>query len=264
MSRDKNLKKQKIFFPVLLFGILLSFSTYFAPLTNASTTKNFYPISDSYVSSIEGEENSNFGGKSYLQISYSTNIFSGIKIGYLMFHLVGIPSNAIIESAKLQLYTSMLTETHRISVHYSSGNTWNEYDICWVDSPSFREEASDTEIVAKDGTWYSWVVTNDVKSALDSTEKKMTLVVKSEDVHDTGWVWFYSRDQEYSWMEEYRPQLTVVYTSTQDTEDAQDGYTPTTTDMLVVVGVVAFFILVGTVVAYGIYTERRKEKEAKK
>ena len=102
-----------------------------------------------------------------------------------------------------------MTETHTIGIYYCSNNDWQETEITWKNAPSYAKSVTSTQRVAKED-WYEWTVTGEVKTALGN--RKITLVVKCETRHDTAWLWFHSRDQQYSWMEKYRPQLVIQYT----------------------------------------------------
>lgn len=70
--------------------------------------------------------------------------------------------------------------------------------------PKFKESTTSVTTVAKEGIWYNWTVTDDVKISFGTAEKKLALVLKSEDFHESyAFVSFYSRDQEYFWMKKY-------------------------------------------------------------
>ena len=187
----------------MLFQI--SVSVVYASSESVSLT----PIADAHVSSVEGDEGSNYGGKSYLEISNAKNPYQGKSIGYIMFDLSDIPTGSSIESAVVRLKCSTATETHTIGIHYCSNNDWEEFEITWKNKPSYRSDATSTRRVGKED-WYEWRVLGDVRFALGN--RKITFVVKSDTRHDCAWVWFNSRDQEYSWMKEYRPQLVIEYT----------------------------------------------------
>lgn len=194
--------------PILIISSLILMSTVFSAFAYASSeTISLNPIADSYVE--EYEPNSNHGGASTLEVANSTNMFVLCDEAYLMFNLSAIPSGATIESATFQVYTSMITETHIIGAHYCADNSWSEMGITWINKPTYSNSASDIQTVGRQNTWYNWTVSNDVKGALGA--KKITFVLKSETPHDTAWVWFYSRDQTYSWMQQYEPVLTVTY-----------------------------------------------------
>ena len=138
-------------------------------------------------------------------------MFVGKKIAYLMFDLSYIPTDATLESAVLQLCCAELTETHTIGIHYCSNNDWKENEITWKNKPSYEKSVISTQRVSKgSNTWYNWTVTNAARTAVGN--KKISLVVKSETRHKTAWLYFASRDQEYSWMKEYRPKLILEYT----------------------------------------------------
>jgi len=212
----------------LIIGLLVApaiLNNPFGFFVNAQRTTTLIPVEDTYVSSAKGETNSNFGGKSYLQVANSANMFTGECLGFLKFDMADIPSNTTIHSAKLELQTSLyVTSTHTIEVHYCPDNFWTELTITYQNCPSFTSVATDSAMVASTGEWYEWDVTSDVLTAIGD-DKKLTLVLSSDYHEDADWVWFHSRDQEYSWMEKYRPKLVVSYEAEGEQIDLTSGIT---------------------------------------
>lgn len=198
-------------FSTLMFTVFFSSIIFILP-ASAEQTKTLNPIADAYVEDVN--PSTNYGGQSYLKVSDSGNMFVGESLAFLKFDLSEIPSGATINSAKLQLYTSVyVTSTHNIGAYYCSDNTWTEIGITYDNHPSFTTTATSTAAVASTSKWYEWTVTSDTQTALGTADKKLTIVLKS-DFHDgSDWVWFESRDQQYSWMEEYIPKLEISYTS---------------------------------------------------
>jgi len=239
----------------LMVSFLLTFTLItrdFVLPVNADQTTTLNPIADAYVSSAEGELSSNFGGKSYLQVANSGNLFTGECFGFLKFDLTEIPSEATISSAKLELYTGVsVTSTHTIRVHYCSDDSWTEFGITCENYPSFTSAITDSAIVASTGKWYEWDITSVVQTAVESN-RKLTLVLSSDYHEGADWVWFYSKDQEYSWMEEYKPKLTVCY---------QVEGKPTDLTSAIIGGIILLAIVGG--IGFGVYklVKRRGEKE---
>ena len=238
----------------LMVSLLLTFdliSRGFVLLVNAEQTKTFNPIADAYVSSAEGELTSNFGGKSYLQVANSGNPFTGECVGFLKFDLTEIPSDASISSAKLELHTGLyVTSTHTIRVHYCSDNSWTEFGITYENYPSFTFAITDSATVASTGKWHEWNIISDVQTAVESG-KKLTIVLSSDYHEGANHVWFYSKDQEYSWMEEYKPKVTVCY---------QVEGKPTDLTSTIIGGAILLALIGG--IGFGVYklVKRRGEK----
>ena len=208
--------KQKENLAILLSAMILLLSLFYfiLPATATETeTLILNPIADTYISS--EDPLSNFGGQERLEVSFNEY---DIALTFLIFDLSKIPEEATITKALLQLYCSWVDETHHVEVYYIANNSWQEYELTWLNAPEgvtprIEEKAADTQIVAKDSTWYNWTVTNLVKNVLNTTEQKITLVLQERDIH-TGFaeVWFEPKDQDYSWMEEYIPKLQIEYT----------------------------------------------------
>jgi hypothetical protein len=195
---------------ILVFTLLVLSAVFMVPSVKAAKTITLNPIADAHVES--PEEKSNFGGASWLKVADSDNMFVGKCYAYIMFDLASIPSGVTIESGILQLISPSLTETHKVGAHFCSNNNWKEDEITWKNKPDFSKSPSSTVTVSKADVWYNWTVTEDVKTALSSDDKKLTIVMKSEDRHGTAWVNFYSRDQTYEWMKKYIPKLVISYT----------------------------------------------------
>jgi len=197
---------------VFYFSIILQI-----PIINAVTELKLYPIADSYVSSIN--PNTNYGGTSNLDIVKSTNMFVGNKIAFIKFDLSTIPSGAIILEATLNLYTSFIvSQTFQIQRHYCRDNTWQELSITWNNKPSY-ETPSGFWTISKASEWYGLIINsksyeeewNFVDMALKNSDKKMTIVLSSITESVDMFFGFLSKDQTYSWMEIYKPFLTIQY-----------------------------------------------------
>jgi hypothetical protein len=170
------------------------------------------PIEDAYVDQIN--PSANYGGMSSLKVYNSGNMFVGECLAYLKFNLSEIPAGISVESAKLRLYaTIFVTSTHQISAFYSSDNTWTEFGITYDNRPSFKVTSSSTTTVSSPSKWYEWDVTTDVQATLGTLGKKITIVLKSDYYEGADWVWFESRDQQYTWMQGYMPELVISYSS---------------------------------------------------
>lgn len=238
----------------LMVSLLLTFTLItrgFALPVNAEQTTTLNPIADAYVSSAEGELSSNFGGKSYLQVANSGNMFTGECLGFLKFDIADVLSDATINSAKLELHTSVyVTSTHTIRVHYCSDDSWTELGITYENRPSFTSTITDSVVVASTDKWYEWGITSDVQTAVES-DRKLTLVLSSDYHEGADRVWFYSKDQEYSWMEEYKPKLTVSYQAEGKSTDLTSA----------IIGGIILLAIVGGI-AFGVYKliKRRKQK----
>jgi hypothetical protein len=185
----------------------------------ASTELKLYPVEDTYVS--QYEPSANYGGTSSLDVSYSDNMFILNKNAFLKFDLSQIPSNANIENASLHVYTSALvTQTQTILVLYCPSNSWQELALTWNNMPS-HDTTGWSKQVSQPSTWYSFNINPSSESdsqmkfvsrAISSSDKKLSIVISSNTKSNDVYFSFYSKDQQYSWMQQYEPYLTISYT----------------------------------------------------
>lgn len=171
------------------------------------------PIADAHIEPGDRADG-NFGGDSSLELdsayivgTYPWLMGDGTK-AYIKFDLTAIPSGATINSAELKLYSWYQTETMDVSVHYCSDDTWTESGITWNNAPSYKDTATDTATVMSDG-WYSWIVTQDVRSAINRGKLSLVLKMNLEGIVEYRYISinFYSK-------EGYKPpRLEISYTS---------------------------------------------------
>ena len=126
----------------------------------SSQIKTLIPIADSYVRNVQ--PNSNYGGESGLLV---INNYREEDIAFIMFNLIEIPSDTPIISVKLRLYAKFVFYSFNISVFHCPNNDWGEFNITWINKPSFSVDALDSVVVDREDTWYEWNVTFPVKFA---------------------------------------------------------------------------------------------------
>lgn len=187
---------RKLLILIILFLILLSPITII--LGKLTATKNIIAEADTYI---DLDSNANYGGDSniiVLNSEYST------YIGIIRFDLMSI-FNSTIGSATLKLKSFIVYETTEIGIHTCSDISWNELTINSI--PTYSQSALDTTLVASDGTWYSWDVTNAVNSSFPN--EKITFVIKAKNKIEgiSLGAWMYSRELKYE------PTLTVDYST---------------------------------------------------
>ncbi len=91
-------------FSLLACALLILSSSCFV-LNAKAETQTLNPIEDSYVEDVN--PSANYGGKSYLQVSDSGNMFTGECLAFLKFDLSAIPAGVSVDSAELELYTTL-------------------------------------------------------------------------------------------------------------------------------------------------------------
>lgn len=190
------LKKERKYL-IFMIIIVLNFSFSSKLIEVEATTENIIPVADSFVSS--ADPNSNYGGDSYIEVSRSTNSFVGTQLGYLKFSIGDLGGDIL--SAKLKLYTSLVSETHSVGIHQVSSSSWDELSITYNNRPTYGDSIG-SQLVAYSSTWYSWEINIEENTII-------TFAIIVEDIHDTTWLWFHSKDQSYSFLDEYRPLIEI-------------------------------------------------------
>ena len=230
-----------------LFLFLSSLLMVPSPVAGESETLVLNPIADSHVEA--DNPNENYGGQNWMEVcnyrkTYSYGYVSDYcAIVYIMFDLSEVESDWTVNSATLSLRTFMVFATRKVGVRYCSDNSWKENEITWNNKPDYGDVTGSYVSVAKDGTWYNWTVTSDVKKA---SSEKITWVLKIDDSQDKiSSTDFYSRDREY-----YSPKLIINYTPPSTAIPSGGGST--------LVGGVILLLIIG-VPAYFLYKRRKKK-----
>lgn len=183
----------KIRITFVLATLFLSSICLVASVHADSATIN--PIADAMVAKVGPD--TNLGSQDVLRVSNATGSGSfGECHAYLMFDLSSVPSSATIDSATLSLYasssTTMATET--IEVHYVSDNSWTETTITWNNAPAYAATPTASVEVTTASQTYSWTITDDVKTALGSADKKLSLALVTPTTTVSGDVLFQSKE----------------------------------------------------------------------
>jgi len=171
-------------------------------------------IADSYVDSknlvVDSRVNNNYGRLERLEVYYwhGFGVITEERFTYLMFNLPDFPNGTNIRSACLKLYAKEASVTLRVAAHYSSDNSWNETRITWNNKPQWTIQSTYSLAVATPNKWYSWDVTKDVKTTLQTADKFLTIVMIPDETGDLdATVHFYSREGP----ENFRPYLEITY-----------------------------------------------------
>jgi len=205
-------------------------------------TKTFNPTEDSYT--VSEFPDTNVGRRGELRVE-KPDIVNGVEsLGFLMFDLGQIPSDASVGWAKLRLLTEAVDIRALVGVYYCPSNDWTEFEITYNNKPSFSEMPIDTANVTTVRTRYEWNVTETVKSTLQAADKRLSLVLKAD---TPGAVYFYSRQNPFS--SNYYPELVVQY----DAPPQTGIYIPKELIIVAVIGAVAIGLEV-------IYLNRKRKK----
>jgi 2',3'-cyclic-nucleotide 2'-phosphodiesterase (5'-nucleotidase family) len=140
------------------------------------------PEADAQVASGNNGGNGNSGGSSSMFLQSASSGF-GNERDWLRFNLTGVPGDAVITAASLEMWNwkstgaSLATE-----VHGGDSDTWLETGtttgINWNNQPTFGPTlAMQTLLTEKTNDWYSWDVTGFVQTKF-AGNKLVSLVVK--------------------------------------------------------------------------------------
>jgi len=206
--------------------------------------KTLNPTADSYVESEFPD--TNVGRSGDLLVREPAVVNGRESLGFLMFDLGQIPSSASVEWARLRLLTTgAVVYKSLVGVYYCSDNGWTEDGITFNNMPSFSQTTLDTANVTTPQTPYEWNVTETVKTTLQSTDKRLSLVLKAD---TPGFVEFYSRQNPFN--PAYYPELVVQY----DAPPQTGIYIPKELIIIVVIGAAA----IGLEIIY-LHKKRRKQ-----
>lgn len=235
---------------MLMFVVVL-FLTLGAALPSQASRerRELLPIADSYVRS--SGPDFNWG------IAHHLWVASGQEemISFLMFDLSEIPSDALVEEAALRLYASVVDIETVVGVHYCADNDWTELGITYSNKPEFQPEPLDSANITTALAWYEWNIADTTRSTLGATDKRLSLVVKTE-TEKEAWITFGSTNPMLSPSEtgeDWRPRLSVLY-----------SYSPGSGPDPVLIGLLAIGIVGTSIVALELaYIQRKRGKQAK-
>ena len=171
-------------------------------------------IADSYVSQVDGEGDSNFGGEADQHlINDDTNEAS--KWNFFKYDI----SNAYDEvvSATLNIYGSVHNTANISSLNfaiYGSGDvSWEEDAITWNNKPSVNNKVLLEGVLADGGRWFnlsSPAFTDYVNAAIENGDEYITLVAKATEETSGNRGWFSGKEWNgSSIILNYEPQVAI-------------------------------------------------------
>lgn len=172
------------------------------------------PISDAYIWELFPSEN--YGDMWELHV----NSLNGQQYkSYLKFNLVGIPSSATINYARLELYITGVDydPTQRAFNCNRVTENWNELTITWDDYAEYTDIITDDSQVPFNpmGEWMEWQVTSDVQKFVNEVYDNFGWIVWDPELQESNGagVWYDSREVSNP---ERRPKLTIGYNTPPD------------------------------------------------
>ncbi|RAL24108.1 family 10 glycosylhydrolase [Thermoflavimicrobium daqui] len=173
--------------------------------TNVSTSSI---LEDTFISS--QNPSTSYAQSQYLVTGNHSNF--GTTRSFLKFQLPSLPKNAVITSAKLDLYQYYDT-TNLVTIDIRPVNsTWSASTLSWNNKPTVGNSISN-QAVQKPG-WYSFYITELVKSWYNGSSNHGVAVQFRDETQATKI--FYSKDHlKY---EELKPKLTITYSVPDETK----------------------------------------------
>ena len=181
---------------------------HFVPTQGLPDEDIIIPTDDSYVSSVDPDVH--YGELDELYASNRTLFGGVIRNSYLLFNLSSLPSEAIIQSANLNLYTVYIGSKIEVNAHYCADTNWNESDITYNNAPQFEKDPISTVNITQIGESIFFDVTSTVLDALDNN-KTVSFVITSEERNSSAdYARFNSKEHE-EFLLDSRPKLIIEY-----------------------------------------------------
>ena len=150
----------------------------------------------------------NYGYEDYLELSYS-EIDRPVEEAVLVhFNLSALPSNAVIDSAVMQLYQVYAGGDilKRIAV-YRATSPWDEYTMTWNTYLTIDPTGLVSELNSATGVYQSWWITSWASFWQSNTAQNYGIMLRRLTSEST----YYERAFESKDHNELRPQLVVSY-----------------------------------------------------
>jgi len=200
---------------LIVLGLAILLFSLSAKSVNAQAGEvTLRPTEDTYVDS--SNPNSDYGEQNYLQVTnYNSEINSAYEnIVWLKFNLSSVPDGAVIDGAKLQLRTSSVPGSFNVNAYSGSDFlnesavvSWTELTLTYPNMPSYNTTSMDSVLVAITNQWYNWSVVDAIRDTLNSTTRKVTIVLSDPSPHGRlSSISFNSKEFSIS---DYAPILTV-------------------------------------------------------
>jgi hypothetical protein len=191
----------------LLIFLILGLALNFIPVYGLPDEVTLYPTNDAYVSSVD--PNNKYGEIDELYASNRTPFGGIIRNSYLLFNLSSLPSDAIIQSANLNLYTVYIGSKIKVNAHYCADTNWNESIITYNNAPQFEKNPISSVNITNIGENIFFDVTSTVLDAWDNN-KTISFVITSEERTSTA-DYAKFRSKEHEGLFDSRPKLIIEY-----------------------------------------------------
>jgi hypothetical protein len=131
----------------------------------------------------------------------------GISRSFIRFDTTGIPRNAIVIDADLELYMYKSVGGNLKITAHQVPTGWGEINNTWDTQPSYNGSIIDSLVVGTNSGYKSWEVTSAAKYWVANPSRNNGIMLKSSLENTYWWKEFYSTDTENG----LRPKLVVKY-----------------------------------------------------
>ena len=179
----------------------------------ARTNQSFEASSVTDAEIIQGYPTAGCGNELTMRVGYDDYLDPDGQIvrGLVKFDLAGIPADATISSAQLQLY---LVESWDYPGHsrtvttYRIASPWAEDIVCWNNAPTLAEAYGSTPVTHGSWGWYSFDVTSLVRDWHNGTYANYGIALRGPEHSgsDSSWKAFATGETIYP------PRLIINYT----------------------------------------------------
>lgn len=191
---------------ILILGLALNF----IPVQGLPDEVTLYPTDDAYVSSVD--PGNNYGELEELYASNRTLFGGVIRNSYLLFNLSSLPSEAIIQSAQVNLYTVYIGSKIEVNIHYCADTNWNESIITYNTAPQFEKDPISTVNITQIGESIYFNVTSTVLEALNDNKTISFVITSEERTSSADYAQFRSKEHD-EFLLDSRPKLIIKYQS---------------------------------------------------
>jgi hypothetical protein len=180
----------------------------FIPTQGLPNEDIIIPTDDSYVSSVD--PGINYGELEELYARNNTLFGGVIRNSYLLFNLSSLPSEAIIQSAKLNLYTVYIESKIEINAHLCADTNWHESNITYNNAPQFEKDPLSTINITQIGESIFFDVTSSVLDAWNNNKTISFVITSEERTNSADYAQFRSKEHE-EFLLDSRPKLIIEY-----------------------------------------------------
>ena len=180
----------------------------FVPTQGLPDEDIIIPTDDSYVSSVDPDDN--YGELEELYARNNTLFGGVIRNSYLLFNLSSLPSDAIIQSANLNLYAVYIGSKIQVNAHYCPDTNWVESNITYNNAPQFEKNPISTVNITNIGESIFFNVTSTVLDAWDNNKTVSFVITSEERTNSADYAQFRSKEHE-EFLLDSRPKLIIEY-----------------------------------------------------